>query len=123
LKKEEKDWPTFLFVSNYHIDLPPSPPKLKTPKKKTATPPIDSFVPSSEIPQSSTPSSPSFEVAQDPAPSAPTLEISHPSYSIVPSSSENPQSPQDLIPQIPSLVQVYKRDKRKGNSQEIIGEY
>jgi len=22
LKKEGKDWPTFLFVSNYHIDLP-----------------------------------------------------------------------------------------------------
>jgi len=50
LTKEGKDWPTFLFVSNYHIDFPPSPPKLKTPKKKTATPPIDSSFPSSEIP-------------------------------------------------------------------------
>jgi hypothetical protein len=122
LKKEGKDWPTFLFVSNYQIDLPPSPSKLKTPKKKTATPPIASSVPSSEIPQSSAPSAPSFEVAQDSSPSAPTLEIAQPSASTVPSASETPQSPQDLIPQRPLPVQVYKRDKRKGKAQEVVVE-
>jgi hypothetical protein len=60
MKKEGKYWPTLLFVSNYQIDLLPSPSKLKTPKNKTAKPHITSFVPSSEIPQSTTPSAPSF---------------------------------------------------------------
>jgi hypothetical protein len=50
LKKEGKDWPTFLFVSKYHIDFPPSPPKQRASTKKIATPLIDSFVPSSKIP-------------------------------------------------------------------------
>jgi len=45
LKKEGKDWPTFLFVSNYHIDLPPSPPKHKGSKKKIATPPMTPLFP------------------------------------------------------------------------------
>jgi hypothetical protein len=49
LKKEGKDWSTFLFVSNYQIDLPISPSKFKTPRKKTVIP---SSAPSSEIPQS-----------------------------------------------------------------------
>ena len=73
LKKEEKDWPTFLFLSSYQIELPFSPSKLKTPRKRTVIP-------------SSAPSS------------------------------EEPQSSQDPIPQEPSPVQVYKRDKRKGKA-------
>jgi hypothetical protein len=75
LKKEGNDWTTFLFVSNYQIDFPPSPSKIKTPKKKTITPPITSSIPSFEIPQSSSPSAPSFEVALDSSPSALTPEI------------------------------------------------
>ena len=109
LKNEGKDWPTFLFVSNYQIDLPPSPSKLKTTKNKTAAPPIASSVPSSEIPKSSTPS-------------APSIGITQPSIYIVPSTSETPQFPQDLIPQRSLPVQVYKRDKRKGNAQELVVE-
>jgi hypothetical protein len=58
LKREGKDWPTFLFVSNYQIDLPISPSKIKTPRKNTTIP---SSAPSSEIPQSS----------QDPIPQEP----------------------------------------------------
>jgi hypothetical protein len=100
--------------------LPP-PPKLKTPKKKTTTPPIESSVPSFEISQSSAPSSPSFEVAQDFSPSAPTL-IAQPSAFTIPSAFEKTQSYQDLILQIPSFVQVYKIDKRKGNAQETVVE-
>jgi hypothetical protein len=70
LKKEGKDWPTFLFVSNYHIDLPPSPPKHKASKKKIATPPIDSSVPSSEIPPPVDPPTLPFEAAIDYVPSS-----------------------------------------------------
>ena len=42
LKKECKFWPTFLFVSNYQIDMPASFPKPKTPRKKTHMPSFDS---------------------------------------------------------------------------------
>jgi hypothetical protein len=107
LKKEGKDWPTFLFVSNYQIDFPPSPSKLKTPKKKNATPPIASSFPSFEIPQYSAPSTPSLEIAQ---PYASTVLYVY----------ETPQSPQDLIYQIPLPIQVYKRDKRKGKAKELV---
>jgi hypothetical protein len=95
-----------LFISNYQIELHPSPSKLKTPKKKIETPTISSIVPSCEIPQSSDPSSPSFEVAQDFSPSAPALEVAQPYVSTVPCAYETPQSPQYLIPQRPLSVQV-----------------
>jgi hypothetical protein len=36
LKQEGKDWSTFLFVSNYQVDLPTSPPKYKKPRKQSA---------------------------------------------------------------------------------------
>jgi hypothetical protein len=107
MKKEGKDWPTFLLVSNCQIGFPPSPSKLKTPNKKTTTPPIASYVPSSKITQSS-------------APSPPTLEIAHPFSFNVPSTSKTPHSPRDLIPQRTLPVHVYKRDKRKGKAQEVV---
>jgi hypothetical protein len=50
LKKECKFWPTFLFVSNYQIDMPASFSKPKTPRKKTSMPSFDS---PPEAPQSS----------------------------------------------------------------------
>jgi len=34
LKKEGKDWSNFLFVSNYQVNLPSSPPKNKKPRKQ-----------------------------------------------------------------------------------------
>jgi hypothetical protein len=64
------------------------------------------------------PSAPSFEVAQDPSPSAPILEIAQPYVSTVPPASKKHQPSQDLIPQRPSLAQVYRRNKRKGKAQE-----
>jgi hypothetical protein len=59
LKKEGREWLTFLFVSKYQVDLPISPSKSKTPRKKTVIP---SSAPSSEVPQSS----------QDPIPQEPS---------------------------------------------------
>jgi hypothetical protein len=109
LKKEGKDWPTFLFVSNYQIDLPPSPSKLKTPKKKTATPSTALSAPSFEIPQYSSPSHPS----------SPSLEVAQPYAPIVPSTSETPWYPQEHIPQEPLPVQVYTGNKRKGKTKEV----
>jgi len=58
LKKEGREWLTLLFVSKYQVDLPISPSKSKTPRKKTVIP---SSAPSSEVPQSS----------QDPIPQEP----------------------------------------------------
>ena len=49
LKKEGKDWSTFLFVSNYQVDLPTSPPKYKKPRKQSAGSSSTAVV---EIPQS-----------------------------------------------------------------------
>jgi hypothetical protein len=115
LKKEWKDCPTFLFVSNYHIDLPPSPPKHKASKKKIATPLIDSSVPSSEIPPPTLP----FEAEIDSVPSTLTLEIDQPSSSTIPHTSKKPQSSQKPISPKPSLAQVYRR-KIKERSQETI---
>jgi hypothetical protein len=60
LKKECKFWPTFLFVSNYQIDMPASSSKSKTPRKKTTIPPSDS---PAEVPQSS-----QAPVSQNPPP-------------------------------------------------------
>jgi hypothetical protein len=59
LKKEGGEWITFMFVSKYQVDLPISPSKSKTPRKKTVTP---SSAPSSKVPQSS----------QDPIPQEPS---------------------------------------------------
>jgi hypothetical protein len=119
LKKEGKNWPTFLFVSNYHIDLPPSPPKHRASKKKIATSPIDSYVPSSKIPPHVDPPTLPFEVALDFFPSAPTPETKHPSSSTIPHASENHQSSQKPIYSKPSLAQVYRR-KRKEMAQETV---
>jgi len=121
LKMEGKDWPTFLFVSNYHIDFPPSPPKHKASKKKIATPPIESYVPSSEIPPPIEPPAPSFEVALDFASSIISPEIDQPSGSIVPSTSKKIQPSKKPISSKPSLAQVYRR-KRKERAQENVNE-
>jgi hypothetical protein len=113
LKKEGKDWPTFLFVSNYHIDFPPSPPKQKASKKKAATPPIDSSATSSEIPHIIVPSSPSSEVAPDHVLSTPSLEVAQPSGSTIPSSSKKLQPSKNPISSKPSLSQDYRRKIKK----------
>jgi hypothetical protein len=119
LKKEGKDFPTYLFVSNYHIDLPPSPPKHRSSKNKIATPLIDSYVPSSEIPPLVDPPSLPFEEAIDFVPSALTPETNHPFGSTIPHASEKHQSSQKPISSKPSLAQVY-RGKRKERAQETV---
>jgi hypothetical protein len=120
LKKEGKDWPTFLFVSNYHIDFPPSPPKHKASKKKIATPPIDSSVPSSEIPPPIDPPAPSFEVALDSSPSSLTPEIAQPSGSTVPHASEKHQPSQILFLQNPHLPKSIEEIREKKRPKKLL---
>ena len=120
MKKEGKDWPTFLSVSNYHIDFPFSPPTHRDSKNKVATPPIDSSAPSSKIPHPIAPSSPSSEITPGPVLSAHSLEVAQPSGSFVPSPSKSLQPSKNPISSKPSLAQVHRRNKRKEKAQETV---
>jgi hypothetical protein len=122
LKKEGKNWTTFLFVSNYHIDLPPSPPKHRASKKKIATSPIDSYVSSYEIPPHVDPPTLPFEATINFVPSTPTPETDYPSGSTIPHASEKHQSSQKLIYSKPSLAQVYRRKRKEMDQETVIEE-